>query len=134
MNNYWLFVTNKFNLTIVLNKEIYGFNKRNIKFYDKIRNGDFIVLYLIPKRIVGFFEISNKKLDSNISFEDGVFPFQIKLSKIKILKEPHVLSKDIIKGISVFQNKKHWGGVLMGKSGVKITKEDYDFLFKETGL
>jgi predicted RNA-binding protein len=132
MVSYWLFVTNKFNLDIILDNELYGFNKRNIKFYENIKEGDFIILYLTPKRIVGFLKILKKKLDSQIEFKDGTFPFQIKLSKINILEKPYILSNELIERISVFKNKKHWGGVLMGKPGVKITKEDYNLLFEET--
>lgn len=129
MTKYWLLITNEENLETIKESNIYGFNDNSRKLYRKINCDDKVILYLIPKRIIGFYKVIDKDLKNKISFKGGIFSSQMKLQKIKILNEPLVLNKEIVNMISVFKDKTHWGVVLMGKSCIEILEEDYNVLF-----
>ncbi|MBN1971503.1 MAG: EVE domain-containing protein [Candidatus Delongbacteria bacterium] len=126
---YWLFITNKNNLENIQKSNVYGFNSGSKRLYNKINVGDKIILYLIPKRIVGFYKVKEKDLKNKISFNEGVFSSQLQMDTLKILNEPLILNKELVEMISTFKNKKHWGVVLMGKSCVELNEEDYLYLF-----
>jgi len=48
--NYWLAITNEENYQIIKEKDVYVFNNSNKKYFDAIKVGDFIFMYVIRKK------------------------------------------------------------------------------------
>lgn len=128
MVNYWLTLTNEDNWIIIKEKDVYAFNDANKKFFDELRIGDFLVMYVIRKKFSGIFKIVSKKVDKKIDFKGDRYVHQIKLKEEIVPKDPINANEKIISNISIFRNSIHWGTVLFGKSIKKITKDDYEFL------
>ena len=128
MNKFWILIASKDTFPTIIKHEIYGFSDKSTKIAKKIREGDLVALYLIPKKIVGFFKITDINIDSNLKFEGRYYGFKVKLSESNLPDKPLEFTRDLVDRISIFKDKKSWGGVLMGKSGVEITKKDYNLL------
>ena len=133
MIKYWLVITNDKNWKTVQKNLIYGFCERHEKDINRLKKGDIIIVYVVPKKIGGFFKINEFRKIDIIKFNDGNYPFQIDLKKIKILKEPLIIGdkfqkRDIENNISIFKGKSRWGTVLMGRSLVEINERDYKYL------
>jgi len=125
---HWLCLTNLTNWKIIKNEEIYGFNEQNKKYLSILKNGDKIVIYVIPKKVGGIFKVSNIRYNGDIKFHEGDYIYKIKLEKIYIPKNPLDISLGIIGMLSIFKNTVRWGTVLMGRSIIEITKEDYKYI------
>ena len=129
--NYWLTLTNEKNWRIIKQQEVYAFNDANKKNFDKVKIGDFIVMYVIRKKFGGLFKVINKKMSEKIIFEGDVYNHQIKLKMEFIPEECLNASEKVVNNISIFKDHVRWGTILFGRAIKKITKEDYEFLRKE---
>lgn len=123
---YWIFVTNEENYIIIKNKEIYGFNERTKRDIEKLKTGDFVIIYIKGKFLGGSFEIVS--LDEKNRNELKDYPYKIKLRQKFVPNKKTEFKKELINKISIFKNKKRWGTILMGKSTKEITKKDYNYL------
>ncbi|HNU61734.1 MAG TPA: hypothetical protein PKL04_06010 [Methanofastidiosum sp.] len=127
MTNYWLMITDQENWLVIKEHEIYATNTKkifeNLKIYDKI------VMYLIPKQICGIFVISDLYPKKITTFSNKEYKYYFNISPEIIIEPPMKIRKreksELIDKISIFKNALHWGGVIMGKSILTISKEDY---------
>lgn len=124
---YWLCITNLENWKTIKKNEIYGFNEQNKKYINIINNGDKIVMYVLPKKIGGLFEIINNECITNVKFRDGDYPYKIKLKKIIIPKYFIEINEKIVSNLRLFKDSLRWGAILMGRSIKELEKEDYDY-------
>ncbi len=129
---YWLMITNLENWEIVKGHSVYGFRKKDEKYLSFINIGDYVLMYVIPKKIGGIFKIykTSKKATKNLNvdFKGGPYPIKIKLEKVFVPKDFLEMNENIIKHISIFKNVKRWGTILMGRSLKEITKEDFIYI------
>lgn len=120
-------ITDLDNWQIIKKYGIYATNSK--KIFDELTVGDKVIMYLIPKQISGLFIVEDLSPVLDIKFRNKEYKYYFKLSAQKIMDPPLKISKleriDIINKISIFKNKSHWGGVIMGKSIISITEKDY---------
>jgi len=133
---YWLFLTNKENWELIKKFNIYAILKSNKNIANTISLGDKCILYVIPMQFGGAFKIISINLKNKVSFpNETMYDRQIRLSPELIPKNTLEVTKynkkKIIEHISIFKGKNRWGTVLMGRSIIQITKEDYNFILDE---
>lgn len=125
---FWLTITNMENWGVIKDNLVYAFNENNKKNFDEINVGDFIVMYVTPKKFGGLFEVSSKFVKDKIRFNGDSYLHQIKLKKILIPKHETDVNEKIVQNISIFKNSLRWGTILFGRSIKKITKEDFEYI------
>ncbi len=131
MVKYWLMITDEENWEVIKTWHVYG--TKTEKLISELKQGDKVVMYLIRTQISGLFEIESLKSNKNIRFNDEEYKFFIDLKPIKILKKTiNITSKwdnpKIIENVSIFKNSLRWGTILMGRSIIEITKDDYEYI------
>ena len=127
MTKYWLCLTNDKNWSLITRKEIYAFNKRYKSYKKLLSIGDFMVFYIIPKRIGGIFKVVSKKVAKKVRFFGGDYPYQIKIKKEKILSKPINIDNvsNLKERIAIFKNARSIGSALFGRAIIQLTEEDY---------
>jgi predicted RNA-binding protein len=128
IKNFWLTITNMENWKIIKDKSIYAFNEKNKKSFDELKIGDYIVMYVTPKKIGGLFKIVSKSIKEKVKFNGDNYLHQIKLKKLLIPKQEIDVNEKIVQNISIFKNSLRWGTILFGRSIKKITKEDFVYI------
>ena len=88
--------------------------------------GDKMVIYVIPKKIGGLYEISNVNYTGSINLPDGKYPYRIALKARLVPKEMTEVTAKTIGDLSIFRHTLRWGTVLMGRSIVQIKQADYN--------
>lgn len=131
MGKYWLMITDEENWEIIKVWNVYA--TKTEKLISELQKGDKVVMYLIKTQISGLFEIESLKSNKNVRFKDSEYKFFIDLKPIIILKEAiNITSKwnnpKIIENVSIFKNSLRWGTILMGRSIIEITKDDYEYI------
>jgi len=126
--NFWLTITNIENWRVIKSNLVYAFNENNKKNFDELKIGDFIVMYVTPKKLGGLFEIVSKSVKEKIKFKGDNYLHQIKLKEILIPKYEVDVNEKIVQNISIFKNSMRWGTILFGRSIKKITKEDFEYV------
>jgi len=134
MVNYWLALTDDENWETIRANNIYAVRSKNQ--YNLLKAGDCLVMYLIPKRICAIYEIRSMQSRQNIKLNHKEFKYYFDIIPTLILHEPIEInrqssSKHIPDTLSIFKGTVRWGTVLMGRSIIKITQSDYDYLEKE---
>lgn len=127
MTKYWLCLANDKNWQLIKNKEIYAFNKRYKRYKKLLSVGDFIIFYIVPKRMGGIFSVTSKKVPKKIRFFGGDYPYQIKIKKEKIPSKPINIDtvSNLKQRISIFKNARSIGSALFGRAIINLTEEDY---------
>ena len=128
IKNFWLTITNMENWKIIKDKSIYAFNEKNKKSFDELKIGDYIVMYVTPKKIGGLFKIVSKSIKEKVKFNGDNYLHQIKLKELLIPKQEIDVNEKIVQNISIFKNSLRWGTILFGRSIKKITKEDFVYI------
>ena len=126
---YWLCISDLINWEVIKENKIYGVIPLHKKFLDLIKPGDKVIIYVVPKKIGGFFKVVDRKLREDLIFKGGEFPFRVKLKKEYVPKYFLELNVKIINNMKLFDNCS-WGPRLMGRSIINIVKQDYDYLLK----
>ena len=126
--NYWLTITNIENWEIIKDRLIYAFNEKNKPFFDELKTGDLIVMYVIPKKIGGLFEVTFKKSNEKTNLRGDKYLHRINLKKILIPNSELDVNDRIVENISIFKNSIRWGTILFGRSIKKITEKDYNYI------
>ena len=116
------------NWEIIKSNLVYAFNENNKRNFEELNKGDFIVMYVTPKKFGGLFEISSKSVENTVKFKGDNYLHQIKLKKILIPKSEIDVNERIVDKISIFKNSIRWGTILFGRSIKKITREDFDYI------
>ena len=134
MTKYWLALSDDENWKIIRANNIYAVKSENQ--YNPLKGGDFLVMYLIPKRICAIYEIKSMPSRKKIKFNQNKFKYYFDIKPKLILHEPIEINnwssgKNIPDNLSIFKGTMRWGTVLMGRSIINITKADYDYLEKE---
>jgi predicted RNA-binding protein len=132
-NNVWLALTSLNNWHIIKRNNVYAVKK--YKSAEKLSINDILIIYVIPKRIGGFYKIIEKRDVKIIDFEGDDYNYQFKLAPTKTFSNPIVIDQKpnnykIIENLSIFKYKKHWGSVLMGRDIILLKNKDYDYLFE----
>jgi len=135
MVNYWFCVTNGENWKTIKQKLIWGIPKRYCKLIEKVKNEDFLVFYLRPKRIAGIFQVNSgtfyddTKVFSSKGFRSKeTFPRRMKVKPIHVLEEP-ISIEGFIPQLKFIISKGKWGGYFR-RAMFLIPKEDYDLISK----
>ncbi len=126
MKNYWMFIINQENWEIVKKTNIVG--SKYINKVKSITKNYIIVVYIIKPlcSIVGMFGVVENYTDSKSLFKGGLYPYRLKLTPIKVLKNP-VNIKTLINRLIFIKNKKKWNGHFFGVKGVrKLVKKDFE--------
>jgi len=134
LGNYWLCVTNEDNWNAVKEYKVWGVpEKRGRRLIESVKPGDYLVFYVMPKRIGGIFEAVSEPFESKeriFSWADfgreEVFPHRVKLEPVVAAKEPVAVEK-LIGKLSFSKEQKRWS-VFLRKAMLKITKTDYESL------
>ena len=134
MTKYWLALSDDENWKIIRANNIYAVKSENQ--YNPLKGGDFLVMYLIPKRICAIYEIKSIPSRKKIKFKQNEFKYYFDIKPKLILREPIEINnwssgKNIPDNLSIFKGTLRWGTVLMGRSIISITKSDYEYLEKE---
>jgi hypothetical protein len=99
-NTFWLInlSSENFNISKERSFDIIGFSKKDNKLTNKIDKNDNVILYVSEWRsFVGLARVDSKKYYEtkkiwNISNDDEILPYRVKLSSPKILSEKHHIS------------------------------------------
>lgn len=133
-HKFWVALTDDNNWKIIRSNEIYAI--KSVNQYNKLRKGDRLVIYLIPKRVCALYEIESLSSCQNKKFNKDDFKYYFDIKPIFILDEPMEIiniwkSKKILDNLSIFKGSTKWGTVLMGRSIIEITQSDYHYLKRE---
>lgn len=127
-NHFWLTITDMKNWEIIKSNDVYAFNESNKNNFDVLKTGDYLVMYVTPKKLGGLFEVVSKSIKHKVEFKGDNYLHQIKLKKLIIPSQEMDVNEKIVENISIFKNSLRWGAVLFGRSIKKITTEDYDYI------
>jgi len=141
---YWFASSNRDNWDIIRKKNIWGIPKRNKSIIERVKPGDFILIYvaqqkedenILPSAVTGAFEIISKGYEDTTPIfitpermGEEVFPYRVKLKPIRIFREP-VEFKQLIPDLKFIKNKTMWTGHIRVAMR-EIPKEDYEFIMK----
>lgn len=134
MVKYWLALTDDENWESVRKNNIYAVKSENQ--YNNLKQGDYLVIYLIPKRICAIYKIKSMPSKKKVKFNQKEFKYYFDLTQKLTLKEPLEINnwssgKNIPENLSIFKGTVRWGTVLMGRSIINITQSDYKYLETE---
>jgi len=138
----WFASSNRDNWEIIRKNNVWGIPKRNKAIIERVKLGDFILIYvaqkkeedtILPSAVAGAFEIVSEGYEDTkrlfITPErmgDEVFPYRVHLKPVTIFKEP-VEFKPLIPDLKFIKNKKMWTGHI--RSAMReIPEEDYRFI------
>ena len=124
--NIWFCITNLSNWEIIKKEKVYGFNEKNKRYYENLKEGDIVVIYVVPKRIGGLYEISNVNYQGNVQLPYRSYPYRIALKEDLVPKDMLEVTAKTIGNLSIFSHTISWGMVLMGKSILQLKRHDYN--------
>jgi predicted RNA-binding protein len=134
MKKYWIAITNDENWELIKLNNVYAV--KTINEFNRLTVGDKLILYLKPKKICAVYEVLSLKSNNYSLFKDTQFQHSLNIRPVLTLVHPFEINnkkmgKTFIKNISIFKNARKWGTVLMGRSIIEITQNDYKFIKKE---
>lgn len=131
--NYWLCITNLENYNIAVSKNVWGVKEKYLYKIEKLAIDDYIVFYILGRRIGGVFKVSSKYFeDRDNVFDGGVYPIRIKIKPIKMPNKLIPLSDKMIFNLEMFTYKDYrFRGNLMGQIIKPISKKDFDYINKK---
>ena len=129
--NYWLCVTNEDNWKVVKGLKVWGVPERQGKRQiERVRPGDCLVFYVIPKKIGGIFRVvsepfeSREKIFSWANFgREEVFPYRVRL-------EPDIVGKELVPfdklvgKLSFTKGRKRWS-IMLRRAMFRISERDF---------
>jgi predicted RNA-binding protein len=126
-------VTNEENWKVIKERKVWGVPERDRRQIGRVEPGDFLVFYVMPRRIAGIFKAASEPFRSServFSSRSGkeVFPHRVKLEPVVIAKEP-LPFRELIPKLKFITNKKTWSGHLRRAMRI-IPREDYDLIFR----
>lgn len=131
MVNYWLCVTNEDNWNVVKTHKIWGVpEKRGKRQIEGVRSGDYLVFYVVPKRVGGIFKVvsepfeSWEKVFSWADFGREVFPYRVKLRQIVVAGEPVSFDK-VVGKLSFTKGRRRWS-VMLRRAMFRISERDFE--------
>ena len=131
MVNYWLCVTNEENWRVVKARKLWGVSNRNRRLIERVKPGDLLAFYVMPKKISGIFEAASEPFESDEKVfswgefgREELFPYRVKLEPVNVPEEP-VSFEELISRLGFIVNKKGWTGYLRRAMCI-IPKEDYE--------
>ena len=131
MVNYWLCVTNGENWRVVKERKLWGVSNRNRRLIERVKPGDLLVFYVMPKKISGVFEAASEPFESDEKVfswgefgREELFPYRVKLEPVSVPEEP-ISFEELISRLGFIVNKKRWTGYLRRAMCI-IPKEDYE--------
>lgn len=138
--NYWICIINRENWEIVKDKNIWGVSEKHKNIISKIKIGDKMVFYITKEMIFGgiYEAVSEAYQDKSRLFESitadkiEIFPYRIRITPIKVAKEP-VEIKVLISNLEFITNKKTWRSYLFGKAMRNLSKKDYAIIESNMG-
>ena len=128
----WICVTSYENWLVVLNKYIWGVSIRWEKHIQRVKPGDLLVFYIIPKSIGGIFEaMSEPYYDESPIFypvktREEKFPYRIKLKPILVPKELLDFTP-LVEKLTFIKNKQRWSAPFR-RAMFQINEEDYKII------
>mgnify|MGYP003883883887 CR=1 FL=1 len=135
MAHYWLCVTNEDNWKTVKDKRVWGVSERYRSVIETVRPGDYLVFYVMPKRIMGVFKAVSKPFESRKSVfpwrgASGreIYPYRVRLEPV-ILAEKPLMFDEIISKLGFIKNKARWSGYLR-RAMILIPEGDFDMIMK----
>lgn len=129
--NYWFCVTNEDNWNIIKLKHVWGVPKRGRRYVLDVEIGDFLVFYIIPKKIGGIFRAASEPFESEerifswIDYgKDEVFPFRVKIEPV-LVPEKALPFDRLIEKLSFSKGLKRWS-IKLRRAMFKISEEDFN--------
>lgn len=131
MRKYWLCVTTYNNYDTTLRENVWGVRKRFEKKLKMIKKGNWIVFYVIGKKLGGIFEVMSGIFfeDTNI-FVGGKFPYRIRLKGVLAPKIPVDWSNEIVYNLKFIKDKSKWKHYLHGRTIVPVSANEMEYLKK----
>lgn len=134
MVNYWLCVTNEDNWQVVKRQKIWGAPaKRGRRQIESVKSGDYLVFYVMPKRIGGIFKAASEPFESSEKIfswaefgREEIFPHRIRLEPIDVPKEP-VPIEALLSKISFTRGRKRWS-VFLRRAMVELPTKDFELI------
>ena len=132
---YWLCVVNEENWNVVKKRNVWGIpEKRGRLQIEAVKPGDYLIFYVMPKRIGGIFRVVSEPFESKekiFSWADfgraEVFPHRVKLEPNLIANQPVSVEK-LIGKLSFTKGRKHWSTSLR-RAMLQIVKADYESIY-----
>ena len=131
MAKYWICVTNEENWEVVKKRRVWGVPERRKRQIERVKAGDYLVFYVMPKRIGGVFKAVSKPFQSDDRLfswgefgRDEVFPYRVELEPT-ILPRKLLQFGELISKLKFITNKKMWSGHLRTAMRT-IPTEDYE--------
>lgn len=118
------------NWFIIKSRLLFGVSERHRNKYSEVNKGDLFIFYIIKKKKIGgiLFKVTDKKeIDGKEIFGISEFSKGLILKPLKEI-QPLKINETIIQHLSFIKNKSHWGGSLMGKAIIEVSKKDFKIL------
>jgi len=133
MVGYWLCITNEENWSVVKVRRVWGVSERYRRVIEAVRPGDYLVFYVMPKRIMGVFKAVSKPFESRERVFPWrgaggreVYPYRVKLEPVVLAERP-LMFNELVPKLSFVKNKVRWSGYLK-RAMLTIPKEDFDLI------
>jgi predicted RNA-binding protein len=124
---YWLCITNRENWEIVKKRKIWGVPRRRRATIENAEPADFLVFYIMHKKIGGIFEVVSKAFKSEKEvfkpIKGEIFPYRVKIKAVVIPRKP-INFRGLIPKLTFIKNKKMWTGYLRAAMRT-IPKSDF---------
>ena len=130
----WICVTNYENWLIIKSKRIWGVNDRWKKYIQRVKPGDLMIFYVIPKSIGGIFRVISEPYydDTPIFYPVKIrkekFPYRVRLEPVIVLKDPVDFSP-LVEEVSFIKNKQRWSAPFR-RAMFKIDEKDFNIIRK----
>jgi len=135
MVGYWLCVTNEENWSVVKVRRVWGVSERYRRVIEAVRPGDYLVFYVMPKRIMGVFKAISKPFESRERIFPWrgaggreVYPYRVRLEPVVLAERP-LMFDELVPKLSFVKNKVRWSGYLR-RAMLTIPKEDFDLIME----
>ena len=135
MVGYWLCITNEENWSVVKVRRVWGVSERYRRVIEAVRPGDYLVFYVMPKRIMGVFKAVSKPFESRERVFPWrgaggreVYPYRVKLEPVVLAERP-LMFDELVPKLSFVKNKVRWSGYLR-RAMLTIPKEDFDLIME----
>jgi len=129
----WLYIVDRDNWEVVKKENILGLPPRNKKTAEKIKPGDYVVVYIkqqitkeetLPPQIGGIFKVASELYrDTKRVFKRMTLPYRVRLEPVVVPESPKDF-KPIVRKLEFVKKKKRWSGYLAGRMIREIPEKD----------
>jgi len=132
----WLCVTNEDNWRVIRDRKIWGVSERYRRLIEAVRPGDYLIFYVMPKRVMGVFKAVSKPFESKERVFPWrgaggreVYPLRVRLEPVVVAEKP-LMFDELVPKLNFIRNKARWTGYLR-RAMMAIPEGDFRLMREE---